>query len=286
MRVFLFLALLLVATPAHAARWAVGDSSLPEIDTLAGQVDAAITKAANRAPAFKKGPEIRLLVTCTEGGCSPTVTSSQLLLPEQRDEVIAWAKRWILPVTTPGLAVAVRVWWDKPRKGEKKEKLKAGDVPTRPPPGLYWAVGFEPEGTGGLPLAEVLRAERLVFSSSAQVCTEELSKLRVGHGSTTLWHLDITATGIQATPQDQYIAPVDPKDEKAKAAGGGAAAALGLEAPVEAVAAPIETGGRVVVPRELSELEQCLAFKLATARFKGASEQATSVDRLPVTVIP
>jgi hypothetical protein len=281
---------------AEAARWAVGDGSLPELDALAKAVDAAITKAANRAPAFKKGQEIRLLVTCTEGGCSPAISSVTMLTPAQIEEVLGWARRWILPVTTPGLAVAVRVWWDKPRKGEKKEKLKPGDVPTRPPPGLYWAMGFDPAAQGGLPLDEVLRPERLVFSSAAQVCSAEVGAMRVGHGSTTLWHVDITSGGtITATPQDQYVPPPDPKqvkkDEAAAGAGAGAAA-LGLEAPkapegTPAVEVPpLGVGGIPIVPRELTALEQCLSFKLATARFKGTATTATSVDRLPVTVLP
>ena len=267
---------------------------MPELDGLAAAVDKAITKAAPKAPAFKKGPEIRLLITCTEGGCSPSITATNML-SEQVDEVLAWSRKWILPVTTPGLAVAVRVWWDKPRKGEKKEKLKPGEIPTKPPPGLYWTLGFEPDAMGALALDEVLRAERLVFSSAAQVCTKEIAAMRVGHGSTTLWHVDIAASGsIQATPQDQYVPPPDPKKQKkdeAAASGGGALAGLGIEAPAEAegaeVAVPlVGVGGIPVIPRELSELETCLAFKLGTARFKGGDDGPTSVDRLPVTVLP
>ncbi|MCO4772141.1 MAG: hypothetical protein KDA24_19060 [Deltaproteobacteria bacterium] len=289
----------LVATPAFAGpQWAVGDGSLPELDALASAIDKAITKAGPKAPAFKKGPELRVLVTCTEAGCSPSVTQVSNIAPEQVQEVLTWARKWILPVTTPGLAMSVRVWWGKPRKGEKKEKLKAGQQPTKPPPGLYWSVGFEPSAVGPLPLDEVLRAERLVFSSAAQVCSAEVSAMRVGHGSTTLWHVDIAASGsIQATPQDQYVPPPDPKEQKkeqAAAAGAGAAGAFGLEAP--AVEAPegapaaelpaIGAGGIAIVPRELTALETCLQFKLATARYKGGGDGPTSVDRLPVTVVP
>ena len=135
-----------------------------------------------------------------------------------------------------------------------------------------------------------------MFSSSAQVCADELSKLRVGHGSTTLWHLDIAESGsIQVTPQDQYVPPPDPKQVKkdqAAAGAGAGAAALGIEAPKAPEGAPeaelplIGAGGVPIVPRELTELETCLAFKLATARFKGGGAGTTSVDRLPVTVIP
>lgn len=294
-RLFGSLALLLLlgaATATAAPRWAVGDDTLPELDALASAIDKAIAKTTVKAPDFKKGPSVRLLVSCTEGGCAPSVTKVDNITNEQVQEVLAWSRKWILPVTTPGLAMSVRVWWDKPRKGEKKrKKLKPGEQHTTPPPGLYWSVAFEPEATGALPLEEVLRAERLVFSSAAQVCSTELGKLRVGHGSTTLWHVDINAAGsIQATPQDQYVPPPDEKEEKAKAVGGGAADALGLEAPESPVGVPPEgalgVAGIEIVPRELSELEKCLQFKIATARFKGGGDGPTAVDRLPVTVVP
>ena len=282
----LVFALTLSSPPAHAARWAVGDSSLPELDALAVAVDKAITKAATKAPAFKKGLEVRLLIACTEGGCSPSITATNMV-SEQVEEVLDWSSRWILPVTTPGLAVAVRVWWDKPRKGEKKEKLKPGESPTRPPPGLFWALGFEPSALGGLALEEVLRAERLVFSSAAEVCTEEVAALRAGHGSTTLWHVDIAASGaVQATPQDQYVPPVDPKQQKKDEAAAAVGALTGVDADASPVISGIGVGGSPVVPRELTALETCLAFKLGTARFKGGGEASSSVDRLPVTVLP
>ena len=279
--------LLALPTSATAARWAVGDTSLPEHDSLAKAIDAAITKQAPRAPGLKPGPELRLLVTCTDGGCSPEIVSTTLE-GDDLEQTLAWTRRWILPVTTPGLAMGVRVWWEKPRRGEKKEKLKGDQQPTRPPPGLRWSVGFAPEAEGGLPLDEVLRAERLVFSSAAKVCAAEVEALPARWGSTTLWHLEIAESGsTQAIPQDQYVPPPDEKKAAAKKAGaaaGGAAAALGIEAPEGAPAVPADEEVAGPEPRELTELETCIAFKLTTARWKGTG--ATSVDRLPVTVLP
>jgi len=281
-------ALVSFAPPADAARWAAGDQTLPELDRLVADVEKAITKAAIKAPAHKKGAEVLAVVVCSEGGCRPEISTSTL----EGDDLAAaatWLKKWILPVTTPGLAVPVRVWWDKPRKGEKKEKLKPGEQPTRPPPGLFWAVGFAPAAAGPLALEEVLRAERLVFKAAAASCPDEVGQLKSGSGMTQFWHLDVTgAGGITAVPQDLYVPPPDPKKAKAKEAAGGAAAGaamLGLEAPVEVPAE--EEAGEAEPPREWTPLETCVAGMLAGARVKGAGgDEVTRVDNLPVSVVP
>ena len=285
---FVLLVLLCLAAPAHAARWAAGDQTLPELDRLVGDVEKAITKAAIRAPAHKKGVEFQVTVVCSEGGCRPEVQSTTLE-GEELAAAVAWSKKWILPVTTPGLAVPVRVWWDKPRKGEKKEKLKPGDQPTMPPPGLYWSVGFAPAAEGPIALEEVLRAERLVFKAAAASCPEETRALKSGSGKTLFWHLDVAGGGvITAGPQDLYVPPPDPKEAKkaqAKEGAGGAAALLGLEAPVEVPAE--EAAAEAEPPREWTPLETCVAGILATARVKGAGGDAvTRVDLLPVSVVP
>ena len=284
---FFVAALTTFALPAHAARWAAGDQTLPELDRLVADVEKAITKAAIRAPAHKKGVEIRAVVTCSEGGCRPEIQSTTL----EGDDLAAavtWLKKWILPVTTPGLAIPVRVWWDKPRKGEKKEKLQPGQQPTRPPPGLYWSVGFTPSAEGPLALEEVLRAERLVFKAAAASCPDEVSALKMGSGMTGFWHLDVAGSGaVTAVPQDLYVPPPDPKEAKkaqAKEGAAGAAALLGVEAPV---AAEAEEAAEAEPPREWTPLETCVAGILATARIKGAGGDAvTRVDNLPVSVVP
>jgi hypothetical protein len=287
-------ALVSFASPADAGRWAAGDQTLPELDRLVADVEKAITKAAIRAPGHKPGAEIKAVVVCSEGGCRPEIGSTSL---EGEDLTVAatWLKKWILPVTTPGLAVPVRVWWDKPRKGEKKEKLKPGDQPTRPPPGLFWAVGFAPSATGPVALEEVLRAERLVFKAATASCPDEVGQLKSGSGTTQFWHLDVTgAGGITAVPQDLYVPPPDPKElkkAKAKEAAGGAAggaALLGLEAPEAPVEVPAdEEAGEAEPPREWTPLETCVAAMLAGARVKSAGgDEVTRVDSLPVSVVP
>ncbi len=290
-----FLAALLTFAPsAHGGRWAAGDQTLPELDRLSADVGKAIDKAAIKAPGHKPGAEIQAVVLCSVGGCRPEITSTTLS-GDDLATASTWLKKWILPVTTPGLAVPVRVWWDKPRKGEKKEKLKDGDLPTRPPPGLFWSVGFAPASTGPVPLEEVLRAERLVFKAAAASCPDEVGQLKSGSGTTQFWHLDVAGTGaITAVPQDLYVPPPDPKElkkEKAKegaAAGAGAAALFGVEAPESPVAVPAEAdAGEALPPREWTPLETCVAGMLAGARVKGAGgAEVTRVDRLPVSVVP
>ena len=281
------LSLLALPTSSDAARWAAGDQTLPELDRLVADVDKAIGKAAIRAPAHKKGNELRAVVTCSEGGCRPVISTSTLS-GEDLTTAQAWLKKWILPVTTPGLAVPVRVWWDKPRKGEKPEKLKPGMQPTRPPPGLYWSVGFTPSAQGPVALEEVLRAERLVFKAAAASCPDEVAQLKSGSGMTTFWHLDVTGAGaVTAVPQDLYVPPPDPKEAKkakAKEGAAGAAALLGVEAPAEA---PAEEAAEAEPPREWTALETCVAGMLAQARIKGGGgEEVTRVDDLPVSVVP
>lgn len=286
--------LITFAPPVEAGRWAAGDQTLPELDRLSADIEKAITKAAIKAPGHKPGAEIQAIVVCTEGGCRPEIGSTTFT-GDDLAAAATWLKKWILPVTTPGLAVPVRIWWDKPRKGEKKEKLKAGEQPTRPPPGLFWAVGFAPAATGPLALEEVLRAERLVFKAAAASCPDEVGALKSGSGMTQFWHLDVSGAGaITAVPQDLYVPPPDPKElkkEKAKegaAAGAGAAALFGVEAPESPVEVPPEEeAGEALPPREWTPLETCVAGMLAGARVKGAGgEEVTRVDGMPVSVVP
>ncbi len=304
-----------LATAVAAAgprQWAAGDASLPELDAYVEGVRTAVGKTLPRAPASKPGAEVRLLVTASDGGSRAAIEESTLD-PKLMPEMETWASKWILPVGEPGMAVPVRVWWEKPPKGYKKEKVPKGGTRTRPPPGLQFDVGWAPETHESPAAGEVLKAGRLVFTSG-DACPDELADLRAGTWAVTRWHLDVGPDGaVEATPQDLYVPPPDPNTREGRRALAEmeAAEAPAVEAPegapaVEAPAAPeapkFEFPGGVKAPekpakeeeeeaepepppREWTPLEQCLAARLAEARPRlPADGGATGVDDFPVLV--
>jgi hypothetical protein len=219
-----------------------------------------------------------------------------------------WISKWILPVGEPGMAVPVQVRWEKPARGEKKEKVAKGGTPTRPPVGLRYDVGYAVTVEGVVAADEVLRAERLVFSAEER-CMEEVATLPQPGFSTTFWHLDIAADGVvTATPQDVYVPPPDPTTKagkKALEAAGEGAGEAGIEAPetpkpeapkfelpggLKAPEAPAPEQAAaeaepVEPPREWTAMELCVAPHLAEARVRlPAKTGITRVDGFPVVV--
>lgn len=307
---FLPVLLLLPAGEAPArdpAAWAVGDVDLPTVEAFRQGVLEAVEKAAPRAPAWKPGAEARLLVVASDAGARATLVDSTVdpkLLPELEE----WTRRWILPVGEPGMAMPVRVRWDKPGSGEKKEKVPKGGTPTRPPPGLRVEVGYLVAATGPVAADEVVRAAGLVFSSEER-CLSEVEAMRVGTLATMLWHMEIASDGaVRAIPQDLHVPPAEAGGKGGKQAADAAKApkaeapkmeAPKMEAPkMEAPKTPkVEVPGGVAVPeaaggaeaaappREWTALESCVAARLAESRVRTApSSQATLLDDFPVVV--
>jgi hypothetical protein len=307
------LALLFVAgtsTAGGVPEWAAAEIELSQVTTQVEGVRRAIDKTLPKAPAWKPGPAAHLMIMSTDGGSRAEVISTTLIDDKQLPELTTWMSKWILPVGEPGMAVPVRVWWEKPARGEKKEKLKKGQEPTQPPPGLRIWVGYEVKVEGAVAADEVLRAVRLVFSAE-QACPDDVAGMRIGTLSTTMWHLDVAGDGsILPVPQDVYVPPpiLSAKEQKAledaQAIGGEAAGAAGIEGP-EAPAPPeapkFELPGgikapekaekeeepeeEVVPPREWTTMELCVAERLKTARIKPPADgKKTLVDDLPVVV--
>jgi hypothetical protein len=205
--------------PPGPVRWAVGDQGIEILAPFASQVGDAIKKVAAKAPAWKPGAEVRVVVRTSEGGARPERTGGTELLEGQPAEIDGWLAKWLLPVVTPGLAVPVRLTWEKPGKGEKKEKVPPGGTPTQPPPGFRYQVGYAPAAAGALALDEVLRGVRLVFQSG-DACEEELLDMPKGSARSGFWHLDVAADGaVNAIPQDLWVPP--PPEGKGKKGGGG-----------------------------------------------------------------
>ncbi len=301
---------LLPASPAVAgdAVWAAGEIELPALVAYQQEILRAIEKQAHRAPIWKKGIEVELAVTASDGGSRATIVESNID-DKNLPEFETWVSKWILPVGEPGMAVPVHVRWVKPDKGEKKEKVPKGGTPTKPPPGLRWDVGYQVSVEGPVPADEVLRAERLVFTAGDAFCPDEVATLGRPGWAVTLWHLDLAADGaITATPQDLYVPPPDPttkEGKKALEAAGEGAGAAGIEAP-EAPAAPeapkFELPGGLKAPeapakeeaeeeepaeppREWTPMEVCVAVHLAEARVKAPEDDGvTRVDSFPVVV--
>ena len=301
----LFLLPALPARGGDGATWSAGQIDLPGLVAYQQEIVRAIDKTAHRAPAWKPGVVADVLVTASDGGSRAVVVQSNI--DEKRlPDFETWISKWILPVGEPGMAMPVQVRWVKPARGEKKEKVPKGGTPTKPPVGLRYDVGYSVTVEGVVGIDEVLRAERLVFSSEDR-CPEQVATLSRPGWSTTLWHLDIAKDGaITATPQDVYVPPPDPTTKagkKALEAAGEGAGEAGIEAPeVAAPEAPkLELPGGlkapelpekkepeaepVEPPREWTAMELCVAPHLAEARVRlPAKTGITRVDGFPVVV--
>ncbi len=312
----LALGLLLFAAPASAGdhEWAAGEIKLPIMTAYAEAVDAAIGKTLVKGPRHKKhGGEAHLLITATDGGSRASYVRGSLDA-EQQTELEAWARKWILPVGEPGMALPVKVWWEKPGKDEK-EKLKKGQEPTRPSPGMRYSVGFAAEVAGAVEASVVLTAAGLVFTSSER-CVEEVADMRRPTMRASFWHLDVDGTGaVTAMPQDLYVPPPDPTTREGKRALAAMEEAAAAEAPAvegapeaPAVEAPkveapkFELPGGAAPPekpekpaeeeaeptpppREWTPLEVCVGAALTEARIRAPADGgATLVDHLPVLV--
>jgi len=249
------LLLCLLAPAAHAGdghEWAGGEVALPAMTAYADAVDAAIAKTLVKGPRHKKpGADARMMITASDGGSRATYVSGTLDAAQQT-ELEAWSRKWILPVGEPGMALPVRVWWEKPAKDEK-EKLKKGEDPTKPSPGMRYSVGYEVGATGAVDADEVKRAAGLVFTSAAR-CPDEVADMRPPSVRATFWHLEIDAAGaVEPIPQDLWVAPPDPATKEGRRALAAMEEAAAPEVPgaeVPAVeGAPKIEGPKIAAPK-------------------------------------
>lgn len=314
----LALLLPLLPAPGHAGdhEWGAGEITLPALTAYAEAVDAAIGKTLVKGPRHKKhGAVAHLLITASDGGSRASYARGTLD-PDQQTELEAWSRKWILPVGEPGMALPVKVWWDKPGKDEK-EKLKKGEEPTKPAPGLRYHVGYDVEVSGSVEAGVVLTAAGLVFTSTDR-CLDEVADMRRPAVRASFWHLEIDGTGrVEALPQDLWIPPPDPSTREGKRALAameeaaaaeapaveGAPEAPAVEAPkVEAPKFELPGGAKppekpeapgagdaevepAPPPREWTPLEVCVGAALQEARVRAPADGGTThVDHLPVLV--